>query len=183
MKYLKVMFSDKSRYNDFEYKVNEINVAPYWNKEAKTPEEMGGLNYSNEENILRWIHNGNTIYEVEVPEDAETVSVKESATPYGVFRSNKIIIKNPKLVTDSMALEFYKKTTIPESAFPKALGAVALMNYYNTAMTIFNEKVTEDNIDFYIQEWNDFTSKKERQNCNETVIKITKLLNEFKESK
>lgn len=181
MKYLKVMFSEKSRYNDFEYKVNEINVSPHWNKNALTPEEMGGLNYSNEENILRWLHNGNTIYEVEIPSDAETVSVRESATPYGVFRSNKIIIKNPKPVTDEMALEFYKKTTIPESAFPKALGSVSLMNYYNTAITIFNDKVTKENVDYYLSEWNDFMSKKERQNCNETVIEINKRLNEYKE--
>jgi len=41
MKYLKVMFSKKSRYNGLKYKINDINVAPSWNPNAKTPEEMG----------------------------------------------------------------------------------------------------------------------------------------------
>lgn len=169
MKYLKVMFSTKSRYNEFEYKLGEVNIAPTWNPTATTPEEMGGLNFSNEENILRWLHNGDTIYDVIVPEDAETVSVTSCATPNGVFRSNKIIIQNPRKVTDDLALYFYQKTTIPEEAFPKALGGVALMNYYQTAKTILEEKVNSENISYYLSEWDDFMSKKGRKDSNETV--------------
>ena len=52
MKYVKVMFSNESRYNGFQYKIGEENVASYWNPLAKTPEEMGGLNFSNEDNII-----------------------------------------------------------------------------------------------------------------------------------
>lgn len=179
MKYLKVMFSTKSRYNDFEYKLNEINESQTWNPLAKSPEEMGGLNFSNEENIIRWIHNGDTIYDVIIPEDAEVISVKESATPYGVFRSNKIIISNPRKVTDEMALEFYEKSTIPESAYPNALGGVSIMNYYNTAVKILNDKVNKENIAYYLNEWNDFISKHERKDCNETVKYIDKMLNNY----
>ena len=179
MKFVKVIFSDKSRYNSFQYQIDKVNIAPHWNKDAKTPEEMGGLNYSNEENILRYLHNGDIIYDVEVPEDAETVIVEGCATPRGVFRSNKIIVKNPRKVTDEMALEFYKKTTIPESAFPKALGSIALMDYYTTANTIFNEKVNKENIDYYISEWDDFMSKKSRKDSNKTVIEIDRKLKEY----
>lgn len=183
MRYLKVMFSTKSRYNDFEYKIGEVNNAPYWNPSAKTPEEMGGLNFSNEENILRYLHNGDTIYDVEIPEDAEMLSVKECATPGGVFRADKIIIKNPRKVTDEMAMEFYKKSTIPEKAYAKALGGVSLMNFLNTANEIFKDKVNEKTIEFFISEWSDFMSKKERNNSNETVIEIEKKLKEFKNTK
>jgi len=59
-----------------------------------------------------------------------------------------------------MALEFYKKTIIPDEAFPKALCGVALMNYYNTAITIFNDKVNEINIKYFMLEWKNFMSKK-----------------------
>lgn len=179
MKYIKVMFSNKSRYNNFQYKIGEINYAPFWNPKAKTPEDMGGLNFSNEGNIIRYLHNGDTIYDVEIPEDAEVVSVKECATPNGVFRSNKIIIKNPRKVTDEIALELYKKSTIPEEAYPKALGAVSLMNFSKTANEIFNDKVNSETIDFFISEWKDFTDRPERKNCNATIIEIDKKLMEF----
>lgn len=179
MKYVKVMFSNESRYNNFQYKIGEVNYAPTWNPNATTPKEMGGLNFSNEENILRYLHNGDTIYDVEIPKDAEVISVKECATPNGVFRSNKIIIKNPKRVTDQMALELYKKSTIPEDAYPKALGGVALMNFSKTADAIFNDKVNNNTIEYFLSEWNDFTCRPERKNCNDTVIRIDKKLREF----
>ena len=183
MKYLKVMFQENSRYKNFEYKVNEITVAPQWNPNAKTPQEMGGLNFSNEENIVRWLHNGDTLYDVEVPSDAKVVCVEESATPKGVFRSNKIIVKNPRKVTDEMALSFYEKSTIPETAYPKTLGGVSIMNYYKTAKRILEDKVTINNIEFFLEEWEAFISKKNRRDCNKTVRYIDTKLKEIKNQK
>lgn len=183
MKYLKVMFQENSRYKNFEYKINEITNASHWDPTAKNPQEMGGLNFSNEENIVRWLHNGDTLYDVEVPSDAEFVCVEESATPKGVFRSNKIIVKNPRKVTDEMALDFYRKSTIPETAYPKTLGGVSIMNYYKTATRILEDKVTLDNIDFFLEEWEDFISKKDRRDCNETVRYIDIKLKEIKNKK
>lgn len=179
MKYLKVMFSDVSRYNNFQYKIGEVNYAGFWNPNAKTPKSMGGLNFSNEESILRYLHNGDTIYDVEIPEDADVVVVKDCATPNGVFRSDKIIIKNPRKVTDEMALDFYRMSTIPEEAYPKALGGVALMNFSKTANMIFNDKVNSNTIDYFVSEWDDFMNREERINCNATVIEIDKKLREF----
>lgn len=179
MKYLKVMFSTKSRYCDYEYKINDINISANWNPLSKTPKGMGGFNFSNESNIIRWLHNGDTIYDVEIPEDAEMINVIDCATPNGVFRSNKIIIKNPRKVNDEMALEFYKMSIIPEEAFPKALASVAVMNYYNTANKIFDDKVSKENILYYISEWDDFINKKNRKDCNKTVKYIEQRLKEF----
>lgn len=176
MKYLKVMFSTKSRYSDYEYKINEINIANEWNPNAQTPKEMGGFNFSNEQNIIRWLHNGDTIYDVEIPENAEVINVISCATPNGVFRSNKIIIKNPRTINDEMALKFYEKAMIPEEAFPKALASVAVMDYYNTANKILNDKVSKENISYYLSEWEDFINKRDRKDCNETVKKIEEKL-------
>ena len=37
MKYVKVMFSSESRYNGFQYKVGEVNIAPHWNPLRPVP--------------------------------------------------------------------------------------------------------------------------------------------------
>ena len=174
-KYIKVMFGNKGV--DYEYKIDEVNVANVWNPEAKSGKEFGGFNFTTPEKLLRWLHRGDTIYDVIIPDDAIVIDVKDSATPHGVFRSDKIILTNPRKVTDDIALEFYKISTIPEEAYPNALGAVAVMNYFKTAKTILKDKVNKDNINFYLSEWNDFTSKHNRKNCNDTVIYIDKELN------
>jgi len=59
------------------------------------------------------------------------------------------------------------------------LGAVAVRDYYNTAMQIFNDKVNKDNIEYFISEWYDFIDKKHISNCNKTIKVIDKKLNEF----
>ena len=41
MQYLKVMFSKASRYDGFEYKINDITTATTWNPNAKTPPRNG----------------------------------------------------------------------------------------------------------------------------------------------
>lgn len=55
------------------------------------------------------------------------------------------------------------------------------MNYKNTALNILKDKVNKNNIDFYIEEWNDFMNKKDRNNSNDTVILINNKLHKIKE--
>lgn len=131
-KYVKVMFGTTSgAKSNFEYKLNKVNESNNWNPNADNPREFGGFNYCNEECILRWLHRGDTIYDVEIPEDAENVKL-EGATV--IYRTNKIIIKNPRKVDDELALHYYKISNIPEKSYYKALGAVAVMNYKKTAI-------------------------------------------------
>ena len=175
------MFGNKGA--DYEYKIDEVNIANIWNPNAENPREFGGFNFSVEDKIIRWLHRGDTLYDVIIPEDAEVVELEEGATPHGVFRSNKIIVTNPRKVTDEMALEFYRKSDIPEFSYYKALAAVSVMDYKNTALAILKDKVREDNIDTVLDEWNDFISyggKGDRVNANETVILIERLLKEIK---
>lgn len=181
-KYLKVIFGNKGA--NFEYKIDEVNVATIWNPSAKTGKEFGGFNFSNEENILRWLHRGDTLYDVLIPDDAEVIDVVESATPHGVFRSNKIILTNPRKMTDEMALEFYEKSKIPEQAFPKALSAVSIMGYQKTALAILKDKVNKNNVDYYLEEWNDFIDNGgngDRKEKNKLIINIYNQLNKIKE--
>ncbi len=151
-KYVKVMFDTTSgAKSDFEYKVNEVNISSNWNPTAEKGRDFGGFNYATEDCILRWLHRGDTIYDVEVPKDAEVVKL-DGATI--VYRTNKIIIRNPRKVDDELALYFYKISKIPEKSYYKALGAVSLMNYIKTAYTILKEKVNKNNIDDVLEELN-----------------------------
>ena len=181
MKFVKVMYGLTSgANNDFKYKIGEVNVSNNWNPKAKNGKDFGGFNYSSEDCIIRWLHRGDTIYDVEVPNDAEVIEL-ENATK--IFRTNKIIIKNPKKVDDDLALYFYKISNIPEKSYYKALCAVSIMNYRKTAFEILNDKVNKSNIDDVLKEWNDFIfhgGKDDRNNKNDLVIDIENKLYDIK---
>ena len=180
-KYVKVMFGTTSgASSDFKYKVNEININNNWNPNAENGKDFGGFNYTTEDCILRWLHRGDTIYDVEVPTDAEVVKLEGATT---VYRANKIIVSNPRKVDDELALYFYKISNIPEKSYYKALGVVTLMNYKNTALAIIKDKVNNENIEEVIDEWNDFIfhgGKDDRKDVNDLVKEIENYLYEIK---
>ena len=155
-KYLKVMFGTKSGASDFEYKLGEVNVAKIWNPKELDPKKMGGFNFSTESKILRWLVRGDTIYDVELPEDAEVVDCPSNSAPHGVFRSNKIIISNPRTVTDDIAMELYLKSDLPEKSYYKAMAGCAVRGYMNTALKIFKDKVNKANVRLVTLEFEDF---------------------------
>lgn len=180
-KFIKVMFGNKGA--DYEYKIGEVNIANTWNPKAERGRDFGGFNYTTEDCILRWLHRGDTLYDVEIPKDAENIKLEGATT---IYRCNKIILTNPRKVTDEMAMEFYKKSNIPEKSYYKALGAVALMNYKNTALAILRDKVNKNNIDIVLEEWNDFIQNGgdgNRLNTNETIRLIDENLNDIKSRK
>ena len=114
-KFVKVMFGTASgAKRDFEYKINEVNVSENWNPNAENGRDFGGFNYCSEECILRWLHRGDTIYDVEIPADAENIRLDGATT---IYRTNKIIINNPRKVDDELALHFYKISKIPEKSY------------------------------------------------------------------
>lgn len=180
-KYVKVMYGTTSGANkNLEYKIDEVNVADNWNPSASRGEEFGGFNYASEDCILRWLHRGDVIYDVEIPEDAENIKL-EGATV--IYRTNKIILRNPRKVDDELALHYYNISNIPQKSYYKALGAVSIMNYKNTALQILRDKVSKDNIDEVLEEWNDFIShgdKNDRKDVNALVKEIEKYLYEIK---
>lgn len=180
-KYIKVMFGNKGA--NYEYKIDEVNIANIWNPSATSGKDFGGFNFSVPEKIIRWLHRGDTLYDVIIPEDTEVIDCVESATPHGVFRSNKIILTNPRKVTDEMALEFYKQSTIPEIAYYKSMGAVAVMGYDKTAKQILKDKVNKDNIDVVLEEWNNFIIRDDRDGINDTIKYIDTELNKIKNNK
>ena len=184
-KYVKVMFDTTSGANsDVHYKVDEINVADKWNPKAINPRDMGGFNFSTEDKILRWLIRGNTLYDVEIPKDVEIVNCPSKSAPDGVFRSNKIILHNPRTVTDDIAMNLYLKSNLPEKSYYKALIGCAIMGYRNTCIKIIKDKVNRDNIDIVLSEINDFvTSYKSSdavKNGTEVYDEVMQYLNEIK---
>lgn len=180
-KFVKVMYGTTSgAKSDFNYKLNEINIANNWNPKATNGKDFGGFNYCSEECILRWLHRGDTIYDIEVPKDAENIRLDGATT---IYRTNKIIISNPRKVDDELALHFYNISKIPEKSYYKALGVVSIMNYKKTAYAIFRDKVNKNNIDEVLEEWNNFIShgnKNDRKDMNDLIKEIETYLKEVK---
>lgn len=180
-KYVKVMYGTTSgARSDFKYKINEINISEHWNPNVEKGRDFEGFNYTTEDCILRWLHRGDTIYDVEIPEDAENIRLEGATT---IYRTNKIIISNPRKIDDELALHFYKISKIPEKSYYKALAVVSIMNYKKTAYAILKDKVNKNNIDEVLVEWNDFISygkKEDRKGVNDLVSEIERYLYEIK---
>ena len=87
------------------------------------------------------------MYDVILPEDAEIIKIKHPSTPNGVFRSNKIILTNPRKVTDELALELYYKSNFPQKTYYKVLAGVVIRGLTKTADKIIEDKISKDNID------------------------------------
>ncbi len=152
-KYLKLVDGVKSNASRFEYKIGEINISDVWNPNEIDPKLMGGFNFSVENKILRWVHRGDTIYDVEIPEDAEVIDCPSQNCPHGVFRSNKIILLNPRKVTEEMVMDFYFKSDLPQKTYYQCIVVMLYRNYTNVAKQIIKDKVNKENIEECINEF------------------------------
>ena len=158
MKYVKVIDGTKSNASGFEYKLNEVNISNNWNPNAKNGKEMGGFNYTTEDNVLRWLHRGNTIYDVTIPEDAEIVEVESKNCPHGVFRTNKIIISNPKQITEEIIIDLYKKSSLPENTYYQCLVTLLFKGHKDAVKYIIKDRININNIEFAIKEFENYIS-------------------------
>ena len=160
-KYVRVMDGIKSNAGGFEYKLDEINISDIWNPKEIESKKMGGFNFTTEDKILRWLHRGDTIYDVIIPEDAEIVLVNEEK---GIYRTNKIIVTNPQKITDEMVMKLYKKTTLSNKILAQCLKTFLWKNRLELSKYIVTDKVNKENVDEFIMEFEDYT--KESQNFN-----------------
>lgn len=181
MKYLKVMFGDKSKAGDgFDYKIGEVNEADNWNPTATDKKQTGGFNFSVEDKIARWLIRGDVLYDVTIPLDAEVIEIESESAPHGVFRTNKIILDNPRKVTEDVALYLYKKSNLPEKSYFQVLAVYAIRGYINVCKVIIDEKVNRKNIDFAIEEFLNFfdrgCNKFELGENSEFVLQLLKEL-------
>ena len=175
-KYVRVMDGLKSNASGEEFKLDEIITSKLWNPNEIEPEKMGGFNFSTEDKILRFIYRGDTIYDVIIPEDAEVIKVDEEK---GIFRSNRIIVTNPRKITEDMVIDIYKKSTLPINRYFQCIYCLLFRKYINASKYIINDIVNKDNIDEAIKEFENFAS---RTNGNDTgIFDYDKLFPEAKE--
>ena len=176
MKYVRVMDGLKSNAGGFNYKLDEINISEKWDTSTLDPEKMGGFNFGTEDKILRWLHRGDTIYDVIVPDDAEVILCDEEK---GIYRSNKIIVTNPRTITDELVLDLYKKTTLSDKIIAQCLVTLLWKKRKEISKFIINDRVNKDNIDDIL---NEFTTYAGEDNLNsESGKEIYNLLIKIKD--
>ena len=180
-KYMRVMYGTKSHAGGFEYKIDEVNETDNWNPKADNPKDFGGFNFSTEDKIFRWLIRGDTIYDVEIPDDAEVVECESKNTPHGVFRSNKIILRNPRKLDDSLVMELYLKSDLPDNTYFQCLLFLSLRGYDKVCERIIQDKVNRENVNQAIQTFTTFFEVKEQEK-NECYKKVYQLLNNIQKN-
>ena len=149
-KYVRVMDGLKSNAGGFEYKLDKVNVADNWNPNETEPGKVGGFNFGTEDKILRWLHRGDTIYDVIIPEDAEVITVSKEK---GIYRTNKIIVTNPRKITDELVLDLYKKCTLSNKIIADTLMTLIWRDRIEVAKYIIKDRVNKDNINEILEEF------------------------------
>lgn len=149
-KYVRVMDGLKSNAGGFNYKLDEINISERWDTSTKDPEKMGGFNFGTEDKILRWLHRGDTIYDVIIPDDAEVILCDEEK---GIYRSNKIIVTNPRTITDELVIQLYNKTTLSNKIIAQCLVTLLWKKRKEISKYIIKDRVNLNNIDEILNEF------------------------------
>ena len=164
IRYMKVLDGKESNAGSFSYKENEVMIADNWNPNAKKPIDMGGFNFSTEDKILRWLHRGDTLYDVIIPEHAEVVLVNKEK---GIYRTNMIIIKNPRPLTEELVLKLYKKNTLKNKLLYECLVTLLYRNHIDVVKKIIIDNINKRNINAaiktferYVADYKTFNFKK-----------------------
>ncbi|MBR3898281.1 MAG: hypothetical protein IKJ43_03270 [Bacilli bacterium] len=151
-KYVKVMFGNTSSANkDLIYKFDSLNVCDNFNVNDKS-----GFYFSTYDKILRWLIRGDTLCDVTVPSDGIIVECENPSSPHGVFKSDKIILSNPRKIDEDMALDIYEKSDLPLVSYYKSLAGLAIRGYRKACYKLIEDRISKDNIDLVLNEINDF---------------------------
>lgn len=153
MKYVRVMDGLKSNAGGFDYKLDELNISEKWDTSTMEPEQMGGFNFSTEDKILRWVHRGDTIYDVIVPEDAECILCDEEK---GIYRANKIIVTNPRKLTEEMIKNYFEITTLPDNILAQCLHIMLWKKMPEISKYIIKSRVTQENVQVFLTEYGNY---------------------------
>ena len=86
-----------------------------------------------------------------------------------------MIITNPRPVTDETAMDFYKKSILPEKSYFKAMAGCAIRGYINTAIQIFKDKINKENVNLAFDEFKDFIIPNDKEEFSEEYLGIDTL--------
>lgn len=181
-KYYRVIQTIKE-YNDGKrFPIDEVVIATKKvNLNATEPVEMGGFCISTYEYIFRWLIRGDTLCEVKIPEDSK---IYKTGSENGIYISDKIILTNPRKIDDNFAMQLYLKSTLPEKSYFKAMTAVAICGYMDTALKVCEDKVNKENVNIAIYELEEFCKRRKQEHMitdPSAIERINILLNKLKD--
>lgn len=153
MKFVRVMDKDISNASGKKFKINEVNISDEWDPHATTVDTIKGINFTTDESVLRWIRRGDTIYDVELPDDAQVIKVPGTFTPEGLYRTNKIIVKNPVPLTEDVVMDLYEKSNIPDKTYHDVLALLAIRKFDKVCERLIKDRVTKDNIEEFLEDY------------------------------
>lgn len=145
-KYVKAINTIREYDDRRKFPMNEVVVADKEiNIAAIEKEDIGGLNVANYQSILRWLVRGDTLCDVVIPEDGKIYETISFATNHGTFRANKIILSNPRIVDDKLALNLYRVSDLPWKSYIQTLAYISTQGFKETCYKIFNNKIDSKN--------------------------------------
>ena len=168
-KYYRVIHTVKEYSDGRRFPINEIITSDKKvDLNATDLTNMGGFCISTYECIFRWLIRGDTLCEVEIPENSK---IYKTLSDNGIYLSDKIILKNPRKIDDNFAMELYLSSKLPEKSYFVAIAVCAICGYINTALKVCEEKVNKENVGIAIYEFQEFCKRREEEkyikNCFE----------------
>ncbi|MBQ8806122.1 MAG: hypothetical protein IJZ68_06520 [Bacteroidaceae bacterium] len=127
------------------YKVDDVTIAQHWCPAEEDPVTMGGFSIATEKALIRWIFRGTVLYDVVIPDDAEIVYPKNPFVEGEIARVNKLILVNPRPMTDEIALQLYTTSIFSHREYYKILAGCAVMGYAKTCEAILNNHISPAN--------------------------------------
>ncbi len=179
-KYVRVMDNDISNASGKKFNVGGVTISDEWDPNATTLDTIKGINFSTEESIIRWLRRGDTIYDVELPPYAEVIKCPGTFTPDGIYRTNKIIVKNPVPLTEDVVMDLYRKSNIPEKTYHDVLAILAIRGYEKVCLKLIEDKVNKDTIDEFLNDYTEFGDKDIKDNNYGLYEKYKNMLIELK---
>jgi len=127
---------------------------------AEDKDDMGGINVANYESVLRWIIRGDTLCDVTIPEDGKIYEAVTFSTNGGTYRANKIILSNPRIIDDELALELYKSSNLPWKSYFQILAYISTQNFEKTCNAILKDKLNKENAKEALDIFDNYLQKK-----------------------
>lgn len=69
----------------------------------------------------------------------------------GIWRANKIVVTNPRIITDEIVMELYNKTTLSNKVIAQCLQTLLWKNRLEISKYIIRDRVNKENVDEFIK--------------------------------
>lgn len=160
-KYVKAINTIKEYTDGRKFPINTVVIADKpVNIYAEEKDDIGGFNISTYESILRWLLRGDTLCDVTVPDDCKVFETTNPSTFHGTFRTNKIILSNPRIIDDKLAMELYHLSNLPWKSYIQILSYLSTQGFTNTCHKIVHDKINEKNSKEALEIYDNFLKQK-----------------------